>query len=144
MRTRRTPVTVEVFGCSTTVSLYDMDDSETWTFTRVAVTVDEAHTLVERPYVLIQADRFESPSWFRRSGDAIEIGWSVYALGLIEDDAEDAARQAVEALRADIRAGNIAKGAHRAWVPRDPLEPPVEAELRAYRAQVLRESEAKA
>lgn len=90
---------------------------------------------------MVIADRFESPRQPSGTRGTIETGWLVSAIGIIEDDAERAARQAVEDLRADIRAGNIAKGAHQQWMPRNPLEPPVEAQLRAYREQVLRKLE---
>lgn len=109
--------------------------------TQPRVTVDEAHKLIEGPYVVVDADRFQSPSWFRNGRDVIETGWSIYALGLIEDEAYGAIERAVEALQADIDAGNIKRGAHRQYVPRNPLEAPEERELRAYREQVLKELE---
>jgi hypothetical protein len=128
-----------VFGCSTRLDLYDPGASGTWWWTQHSATVGEAHTLAERPCVVVIADRFESPTGFRSTRGTSETGWLISAIGIIEDDAERAARSAVEELRADIAAGNIAKGAHQQWVPRNPLEPPVEAQLRAYRERVLRE-----
>ena len=137
---RKSPPTATVYGCSTNISLRSQYP-ETWHFEQHQVTVDEAHKLIEAPYVVVNADRFGSASLFRNSRDVVETGWSVYALGLIEDEAMDAAEQAIEALQADIDAGNIKRGAHRQWIPRNPLEAAGEAELRAYREKVLRDLE---
>jgi hypothetical protein len=105
------------------------DECRSWEWREQPVTVDEAHALVDAPYVVVDADRFESPSMFRNSRDWIETGWVVYALALIEHEAHEA----------DIAAGNVKKGAHRQYVPRNPLEAPEEGELRAYRERVLQE-----
>ena len=138
---RKASPTVTVFGCSTSISLRSQHQGA-WFFEQHQVSVDEAHKLVEAPYVVVNADRFESPSLFRNTRDVVEAGWSVYALGLIEDEAYAAAESAVEALQADIDSGNIKRGAHRQWIPRNPLEASGEAELRAYREKVLRGLEA--
>lgn len=137
---RKAPPVVTVFGCSTSIGLRSYYP-ETWHFEHHRVTVDEAYKLIEAPYVVVNADRFGSPSMFRNGRDVVETGWTVYALALIEDEAMNAAEQAVEALQADIDAGNIARGSHKQWVPRNPLEPTEERELRAFREQKLRELE---
>jgi hypothetical protein len=134
------PPMITVPGCSTYIRLHE--ESRTWEWREHLVTLDEAHQLIEAPYVVVNADRFGSPSMFRSSRDWVETGWSIYALALIEDEAYAAAERAVEALRADIEAGNIRKGAHTQRVARNPLEAPVEGELRAYRERVLREMSA--
>jgi len=136
---RRKAARITAWACSTHITVGC--ESPTWRWVQQEITLDEAHRLIEAPLVVVHADQFESPSLFRGTSDAIETGWFVYALGLIEDDAQDAVDQAMEALRADIAAGNVAKGTHRHWTPRNPLEPAVEAELRACRESVLRELE---
>jgi hypothetical protein len=107
------------------------------------VTLDQAHVLIEAPYVVVTANQGARRQW-TGSPEMIETGWLVIALGLIEDDAMNAFDDATEALRADIDTGNIAWGTHKQWIPRNPLEPPVEAELRAYRERVLRDLETEA
>lgn len=131
------PPMVTVHSLSTSVRLGA--EIRSWEFLDQPVTVDQAHQLIEAPYVVVDADRFESPSMFRNPRDWIETGWTVYVLALIEDEAYEAAERAVEALRADIAAGNILNGSHRQYVPRNPLEAPEESVLRAYREQVLQQ-----
>ncbi len=136
---RKAAAVITVHSMSTRVRLGD--ERRSWEWREQPVTVDQARQLVDAPYVVVEADRFESPSMFRNTRDWIETGWVVYVLALIEDEAYEAAERAVAALRADIDAGNIRKGAHRQYVPRNPLEDPAERELRAYRERVLRELE---
>lgn len=137
MKRKPLPPMVIVPSLYTTVRLGN--EYRSWEVRDQHVTVDQAHQLIEAPYVVVDADRFQSPSMFYNPRDWIETGWTVYVLALIEHEAYEAAEKAVEALQADIDAGNIRKGSHKQYVPRNPLEAPAEGELRAYREKVLRE-----
>lgn len=108
------------------------------------VDVDRAHRLLD--LVAVTDVRAVSVVGNYRRGllGAVEFAsreesWLITVLGCTEDDAADAMDGALSSLREDIGAGRIGQGAHPGRpIPKDPLEPPVEALLRAYRERVLR------
>lgn len=100
--------------------------------TRYRVGPEQAHTLVDGPRSWLWA-RVCEPLLGRRG--LWESAWQVTALGLIEAEAEDALTASIERLCADIDAGNIRPGTHPKAVPRDPLEPTAEAQLRGFRSR---------
>lgn len=108
------------------------------------VDVDRAHVLLDA--VAITDVRAVSVVSNYRRGllDTVELAcreesWLITVLGYTEDDAADAMDGALASLREDIDAGRVEQGAHPGRpIPKDPLEPPVEALLRAYRERVLR------
>lgn len=116
----------------------------TASFEPLWVDLDRAHALLD--VVTITDVRavsiVETREWDRASESirrvSCEDAWSVSVLGYTQDDAAEAMDALLEALRDDIHAGRVERGMHPGRpVPRDPLEPPVEALLREYREKVL-------
>lgn len=102
----------------------------------VAVDVDRAHVVSERPFVHVAAY-----SWGQYPGLwPVEDSWVVEVVAFIPDEAMIALDEALQLLDADIAAGRVVRGTHNAPVEQDPFGRR-ETELDAFRKAKIWEME---
>jgi hypothetical protein len=88
---------VECYGVSSTVSLWDHPDDRNWTYQTVFVSPEQAHELAEAPIVSTRAisKRATPDGW-------MEVAWELCAVGFIEAEAHQALGTAVAELFASF------------------------------------------